>query len=148
MAPRTVSEAWRTFVGRITPTAEQKVTMHERRQRAHAALVQAFAGSDMPLLRTELVGSAGRGTIVCPLNDVDVFAVFDNSIVWSGYKRDSKKLLHRLRDALSENYNIKAGARGQSMRLIFKELPNVEIVPAFVVNTGEYLIPGARAFWP
>jgi hypothetical protein len=148
MAPKTVSEGWKIFTARITPPAEDRAAMGERRERAHEALVRAFAHSNMPLVRTELVGSAGRGTIVRPLNDVDVFAVFDDATVWRAYRSDSKKLLYRVRDALNEKYNVKVGARGRSVRLFFKELPNVEIVPAFAVNTGGYVIPGATARWP
>ena len=80
--------------------------MSGRRAKAHEVLKDTFAGSNMPLLKSKLIGSAGRNTIIRPIDDVDVFVVFDDSAVWSDYQTDSKKLLYRVRDALNAKYNV------------------------------------------
>jgi hypothetical protein len=144
MAARTLSEAFNQFADKITPTANQKVTMSGRRTKAHEVLQAAFAGSNMPLLKTKLIGSAGRNTVIRPLDDVDVFAVFDDSRVWNEYQRDATKLLYRVRDTLNSKYSVTVGSRGQAVRLFFTESPNVEIVPAFAVTTGGYCIPNGK----
>lgn len=141
MAAKTVADAFNQFANKITPTADQRTTMSGRRAKANEVLEDAFAGSNMPLLKTKLIGSAGRNTIIRPIDDVDVFAVFDDRAVWSDYQTDAKKLLYRVRDALNAKYNVKVGSRGQAVRLFFTQTPNVEIVPAFAVNTGGYCIP-------
>lgn len=145
MAAATVEAAFTQFAAKITPTSAQRETMAARRTGANAILRDAFAGSNMPLVRTKLIGSAGRNTVIRPLDDVDVFAVFNDDAVWDTYKGDSSKLLHRVRDALNKKYNIKVGSRGQAVRLFFKSLPHVEIVPAFTVTTGGYVIPSGQA---
>jgi len=147
MAASTVVAAFNQFAGKITPTPAQKATMSGRREKAHELLTSAFAGSNMPLLKTKLIGSAGRNTIIRPIDDVDVFAVFDDGAVWGDYEHDAKKLLYRVRDALNAKYSVKVGSRGQAVRLFFTLPPNVEIVPAFVVDGGGYCIPSGISSW-
>ena len=140
MAAKTVADAFNQFAATITPTETQQATTRGRRDKAQEVLKDAFAGSNMPLLKTKLIGSAGRNTIIRPIDDVDVFAVFDDSVVWNEYQYDAKKLLYRVRDALNAKYGVKVGSRGQAVRLFFTDSPNVEIVPAFAVETGGYVI--------
>jgi len=59
------------------------------------------ASSDMPLTSTKVIGSAGRQTIIRPIDDIDVLAVFRNkNNVYRKYAGDSKQFLYRVRDAL------------------------------------------------
>jgi hypothetical protein len=145
MPAKTVADAFTQFTSKITPTTAQRETMSDRRARADEVLRAAFKGSNMPLIRTKLIGSAGRNTVVRPLSDVDVFAVFNDDQVWNTYRGDSSKLLYRVRDALNAKYNIKVGSRKQAVRLFFNSDPQVEIVPAFTVTTGGYCIPSGQA---
>lgn len=148
MAARTVAQAFNMFAEKITPTSAQQEKMTQRRTTAHNVLTQSFSTSNMPLLKTKLIGSVGRNTTVRPIDDVDVFAVFDDSTVWSDYRGDARKLLYRVRDTLNKKYNVKVGSRGQAVRLFFDESPNVEIVPAFTVDTGGYCIASGKTdFW-
>jgi hypothetical protein len=140
MAAKTTAEAFNQFAEKITATDAQKLTMSGRRDKAHEVLRDTFAGSNMPLVKTKLIGSAGRSTIIRPIDDVDVFAVFNDDAVWNEYQHDAKKLLYRVRDALNTKYKVKVGSRGQAVRLFFTPAPNVEIVPAFAVTTGGYCI--------
>lgn len=145
MPAKTVADAFAQFVSKITPTEAQRTAMSARRTRADEILRELFNGSNMPLLRTKLIGSAGRNTIIRPLDDIDVFAVFNDDTVWDTYRQDSRKLLYRVRDALNGKYNITVGSRGQAVRLFFKTPPHVEIVPAFEVVGGGYYIPSGKA---
>lgn len=144
MAARTVGEAFRQFAVRNTPTPTQRETMSGRRARVHAVLRLAFAQSNMPLVKTKLIGSAGRNTIIRPIEDVDVLAVFDDSVVWHEYQFDARKLLYRVRAALNRNYSVTVGSRSQAVRLSFENKPHVEIVPAFAVDTGGYCIASGK----
>jgi Second Messenger Oligonucleotide or Dinucleotide Synthetase domain len=147
LAAKSVADAFNQFARKITPTADQKALMSGRRAKAHEVLEDAFEASNMPLLKSKLIGSAGRHTIVRPIADVDVFAVFDDGVVWSDYATDATKLLYRVRDALDARYQVKVGSRGQAVRLFFTQAPNVEIVPAFAVETGGYCIPSGVTHW-
>lgn len=147
VAAKTTADAFNQFAEKITPTEAQKTTMAGRRDKAHEVLKDEFSGTNMPLVKTKLIGSAGRNTIIRPIDDVDVFAVFNDDTVWGQYQSDSTKLLYRVRDVLNAKYNVKVGSRGQAVRLFFTQAPNVEIVPAFAVVGGGYYIPAGTKNW-
>ena len=106
----------------------------------------------MPLTSTAVIGSAQRKTLIRPVDDVDVFAVFDDSQVWQSYMYDSKQLLYRVREALA-GYRVETvGSRGQAVRLFYTEGPNVDITPAFPVTgifgaSDGYYIPRGDGRW-
>ena len=82
----------------------------------------------MELLSTKIIGSADRGTLIRPIGDIDVLAVFEDAAFYN-YRNDSRKFLYRVRDALNE-YSVKVvGARGQAVRLFYDQPPNVEHCP-------------------
>lgn len=68
----------------MTGTPSSSVTSR-RRSRVERHLRTAFAGTDMPLLRTVRIGSASRDTMLRPPEDIDILAVFDDTQVWSTY---------------------------------------------------------------
>jgi hypothetical protein len=95
------------------------------------------------------MGSAGRDTIIRPLDDVDVLAIFDNTdgIFERLYRYDSKKFLYRVRDALN-GYQVQVvGARGQAVRLFYKAAPHVDIAPVFQWSGGGYALPNGSGGW-
>ena len=101
---RTTAQAFDEFKANIALTLVQRQVVNDRRGRVHVYLASTFSNaSDMPLLRTELIGSAGRGTIVRPPDDIDLMAVFNAARVWSKYKGNSYAFITRVRNALS-NY--------------------------------------------
>jgi hypothetical protein len=144
----TVWQAFAEFDAKIRPTAAQVGTIASRRQTAHGYLQQSFgAGSNMPLLRTQVIGSASRTTIIRPIDDIDVMAVFDHSRVWSSYQYNSRAFLYRIRDALA-GYRVQVvGARGQAVRLFYQQTPHVDIAPVFVRAGGGYLLPAGDGTW-
>lgn len=149
----TVSQAFTEFAAAIKPTAAQEQTIAERRSRVEGFLVAKYpSGSTMPLTHVRTIGSAGRKTLIRPLDDVDVFAVFDDSQVWATYRYDSKQLLYRVREALTGLRVQTIGSRGQAVRLFYTDGLNVDITPAFPVRNifGQpdgYYIPRGDGGW-
>ncbi len=151
---RTVAQAFTEFAEKLKPTAAQEETIAARRASVESFLVAAYpSDSLMPLLQTRVIGSAGRKTLIRPVDDIDVFAVFDDREVWGQYRNDSKQLLYRVREAL-DGYNVKAvGSRGQAVRLFYADGLNVDITPAFPFynsifrNQEGYVIPYGDGKW-
>jgi hypothetical protein len=143
----TALKAFAEFGDKLRPAAAQQTTLNARRTRVNDLLSEAFpTTSTMPLLNTRLIGSARRNTIIRPIDDVDVLPVFDDSQVWSSMAGDSKKLLYRVRDALSGYATDVVGARGQAVRLFYKDGINVDI--ACVVPLGsQYYLPEGNGSW-
>jgi hypothetical protein len=150
----TVPKAFAEFAETIKPTAAQEQTVATRRNSVRDFLLAKYpAGSVMPLTETRVIGSAGRKTLIRPVDDVDVFCVFDDSQVWSSYRNDSRQLLYRVREALT-NYRVQTvGSRGQAVRLFYTSGPNVDITPAFPVfnailrTPAGYYIPRGDGGW-
>ena len=150
----TVPSAFTEFAAKLKPTATQEQTIAERRDRVENFLLAKYAaGSIMPLTEAKVIGSAGRKTLIRPINDIDVFAVFDDSQVWSQYKNDSRQLLYRVREALDEYQVETVGSRGQAVRLFYKDGLHVDITPAFPLynilfrNLECYVIPRGDGSW-
>jgi hypothetical protein len=144
----TVPQAFDELEAKLRPTGNQKVTIADRRRVTAGYLSESFGSrSGMQLLSTKVIGSAERDTIIRPIDDVDVLAVFEDAAFYS-YQNDSRKFLYRVRDALSK-YQVKVvGARGQAVRLFYDAAPYVDIVPAVKRDSGGYFIPsGETDFW-
>jgi len=111
-------------------------------------LTAQFAGTDMPLSRTALMGSAAKGTIIRPIDDVDIMAVFGNAqTVYDKYRWDSRKFLYRVREALS-GQNVKTvGSRGQAVRLFYVGGGHVDIAPTLPREGGGFLLPAGDGTW-
>lgn len=144
----TVPKAFDEFEAKLRPTNNQQATIASRRSVTARYLSQSFgSGSGMELLSTNVIGSADRETIIRPVGDIDVLAVFEDAAFYN-YRNDSRKFLYRVRDALNK-YNVKiVGARGQAVRLFYDQPPHVDIVPAVKRDSGGYFIPsGTTDFW-
>lgn len=131
----TVAQAFSEFAEKLRPTQAQDEAIATRRANVERFLASAYpADSSMPLTQLRVIGSAGRKTLIRPVDDIDVFAVFDDRQVWRQYEHDSKQLLYRVRDAL-DGYRVQmVGARGQAVRLFYSDAPAVDITPAFPFN--------------
>lgn len=145
----TVSQAFVELAGKLKPTDAQESTIASRRDSVASFLATAYPStSTMPLLETKVIGSAQRKTLIRPVDDIDVLAVFDDSQVWASYKYDSKQLLYRVREALSSYRVETVGSRGQAVRLFYSSGPHVDITPAFRVFNffgqadGYYILRG------
>ena len=76
-------------------------------------LVGVIFGST-PFARCILIGAADRGTLIRPLDDVDVMAEFTNKgNIFETYRYKSGEFLQRIRTALHARTSIShIGARG------------------------------------
>jgi Second Messenger Oligonucleotide or Dinucleotide Synthetase domain len=148
-----VAQAFVEFADKLRPTPAQETIIAHRRRAVEGFLIATYGPTSlMPLQHTRVIGSAARGTLIRPIDDVDLFCVFDDSQVWSQYQANSQHLLYRVREALT-NYRVETvGSRGQAVRLFYTDGPHVDITPAFPVmsifgvQTGFY-IPRGDGGW-
>lgn len=140
--------AFNEFLVKILPDDNHRKKMEDRRVNTHGHLQRAFpAGSSMPLLRTQLIGSAAKGTIRAPLKDIDVLAVFSNENNKYQSFNNAQEFLYEIRNALAGKKIQTIGSRGQAVRLFYTDNLHVDIAPVFYLNDGGYLLPGGSGQW-
>jgi hypothetical protein len=149
----TVPKAFSEFAELIKPTAGQETTISSRREAVRNFMLSKYDdSSNMPLRQTKVIGSAGRKTLIRPVEDIDIFCVFDGTKVWSSYQNNSQQLLYRVREAL-DGYSVRTiGSRGQAVRLFYSDGFNVDITPAFQAvdwlnQPDGYIIPRGDGQW-
>lgn len=149
----TVPKAFDEFAATIKPTPTQGQAITVRRGSVRRFLLAEYGpGSRMPLLDVTVIGSAGRKTLIRPVEDIDVFCVFERRHVWGSYRHDSKQLLYRVREAL-DGYSVKTvGSRGQAVRLFYNDGIYVDVTPAFRRrdfwgSDSGYIIPRGDGEW-
>lgn len=145
----TTAKAFDEFKEKLELTKVQKELNGQRLDTTTKYLTDSFpSSSNMPLQRTNLMGSAGRNTIIRPIDDIDVLAVFENKDeIFEKYRYDSQAFVYRIRDALNQ-YRVEiVGARGQAVRLFYKQKPHVDIAPVFKWKSGGYALPNGQGGW-
>jgi hypothetical protein len=146
----TTYQAFEQFMTDITITDYQKTSIVEgRRKSVIENLTAAFpSSSDLPFHEGRLIGSASKGTIVRPLDDIDVLAVFSNANdAWSKYHGDSQGFLYRIKRAYDGVETAQVGARGQAIRVFFKTGGHVDVAPVFLKATDVYHLPSGDGSW-
>jgi len=147
----TTAQAFTSFLETISPTVNQAADIRSKRQATERYLREAFPpSSNLPVKRVILIGSADRGTIIRPVNDIDVMAEFtDKNRIFEQYRHDSGVFLQRIRTALNARTSIKKiGARGQAVRLFYSNGVHVDIAPVFKWdNTLGYGLPRGDGGW-
>ena len=142
----TTAGAFTEFIEKLKPTDTQWATIHDRRNVNNNKLAAAFPSTATLVFdRSSLIGSADRATIIRPVDDVDIIAVFDPA-GFEQYRFDSKKFIYRVRDALDAGASI-AGARGQAVRIFYASGPKADVTPGFARRGGGYLIPKGDGTW-
>lgn len=147
---QTTSQAMAAFLADITVTDYQKTSIiNGRRDRVVENLTAAFpSSSDLPFSRAVLMGSAAKGTIVRPIDDIDVLAVFSNKQgAWNKYRFDSQAFLYRVRRAYDGLEIAQVGARGQAVRIFFKGSGHVDVAPVFWHGGDVYGLPKGDGGW-
>lgn len=147
--PYTVSKSFDDFLANIALTATQQQEVRAKKASATAAVKRAFpVSSNMPTTAQKLIGSAARSTIIRPLDDIDMLAVFDHTLVWPTYQHDSQVFLYRVRDALKTETSVRlVGSKGQAVRLQYATGAHVDLTPGFNRQGGGYLIPKGDGGW-
>jgi hypothetical protein len=143
----TAAGAFTAFLSSLDLTDPQWNTVRSRRTASHNKLAAGFPSTaNLVLEDSWLVGSADRRTIIRPVEDVDVLALFDAS-GFEQYRYDSQKFLYRVRDALDEGGARVAGARGQCVRIFYQSGPKADIAPVFRRSGGGFLLPKGDGGW-
>ncbi|WP_152030827.1 SMODS domain-containing nucleotidyltransferase [Agromyces aureus] len=138
------------FLSDISVTDYQKTSIvNARKDRVVENLTAAFPPtSDLPFSRAILMGSAAKGTIVRPIDDIDVLAVFSNANgAWNTYRSDSQAFLYRVRRAYNGLSAAQVGARGQAVRIFFNNGGHVDVAPVFSHGNDIYGLPGGDGRW-
>lgn len=147
----TTYQAFEEFMEAITITEYQKTSIvASRREGVEKDLGEAFpATSDLPLVEVKLMGSAAKGTIIRPIDDVDVVAIFSNiNNAWQNkYQYDSQSFLYRIRRAYDGFSVAQVGARGQAVRVFYQSGGHVDIAPVFIKGDGVYHLPSGSGGW-
>ena len=146
----TTAQAFSEFLDKISPTDKQREEITKKREATEKYLREAFPPSDtLPLKRVILIGSAARGTIIRPINDIDVIAEFRNRDgVFEQYRNDSSAFLQRIRTGLNAKTSIgKIGARGQAVRLFYQNGAHVDIAPVFKWSETGFALPRGNGSW-
>lgn len=146
----TTSQAMAAFLEEISVTDYQKTAIIEGRKNSVVENLTATfpQGSDLPFSHAQLIGSAAKGTIVRPINDIDVLVVFSNeNDAWSRYRLDSKSFLYRIRRAYDGIETAEVGARGQAVRVFFQTGGHVDVAPVFFHGNDVYGLPRGDGGW-
>lgn len=146
----TTSQAMAEFITSISVTDYQKTSIIKaRKDRVVENLTSAFpTTSDLPFSRAIPMGSAAKGTIVRPIDDIDVLAVFSNeNDAWSTYRYDSQAFLYRVRRAYNGLSTAQVGARGQAVRIFFNNGGHVDVAPVFSHGNDVYGLPSGNGGW-
>lgn len=146
----TTAQAFDAFIATIAPTDAQQEDIQSKRASTERLLKDAFpASSTLPVNRVVLIGSADRGTIVRPVDDIDVMAEFINKDgVFETYRHDSHAFLARIRAALNARTSIQSiGVRGQAVRLFYVNGAHVDIAPVFKWSGDGYALPSGTGDW-
>ncbi len=147
---KTTADAFNEFKAKLVLTDNQRQAINSRRDATINYVKTAFPpGSDLPFKAGHLIGSASRGTIIRPLDDIDLMVTFTNKDnVFEKYRRDSHAFLYRIRDALKASSRVEVvGARGQVVRFFYKDAPHVDIAPMFKWNEAGYGLPEGTGGW-
>lgn len=146
----TTAQAMAQFLLDITATDYQKTSIIEgRKNRVVQNLTAAFPStSDLPFSRAILMGSAAKSTIVRPMDDIDVLAIFSNENgAWNTYRGDSRSFIYRVRRAYDGLEAAQVGTRGQAVRVFFQQGGHVDIAPVFSHGNDIYGLPDGAGGW-
>lgn len=146
----TTRAAFDEFESLIALTANQKATVKTRTGTIRQLLTETFPASDItPLSSSTLIGSADRGTIIRPLDDIDVLAVFANKDgVFETYRYDSQQFLYRVTNSIKAKTQVlTVGSRGQAIRLFYTDGLHVDIAPVFSWNSSGFALPAGDGTW-
>lgn len=134
--PRTIAAGFSTLKSNLEITGLQKITVSNRQGNVRDAVADGFE-----IHESFLAGSYARSTMISPLkeSDVDIFVLLDAKY-YNQYTPAS--LLDRLRTILKRTYPTtpRISRNGQAVTITFTDF-KVDVVPAFYMKGGGYLIP-------
>ncbi len=146
----TTAQAFSQFLEGLKATDYQKTSIIEARKKTvDERLFEKFPStSDMPYWKGILMGSAAKGTIIRPFDDIDVLAVFSNAgNAWDKYRSDSRSFIYRIRDAYAGVSIQQVGTRGQAVRVFYETGGHVDVAPVFDAGDDLYKLPNGTGGW-
>jgi hypothetical protein len=145
----TTARAFAKLDDMIRLSSEDKAVIDARRDEAERALRAIFPPRcALPLVGVATIGSAGRDTMIRPLDEVDIFAVFSAAGgAWKRFRWDSRDLLLCVRNAIGGDRVQTIGTRGQALRVVYDTPPDVHLVPAFDHPRAGYVMPDRVGGW-
>jgi hypothetical protein len=145
----TTARAFAKLDDMIRLAPDDKAVVDARRDEAERALRAIFPPRcALPLVGVATIGSAGRDTIIRPLDEVDIFAVFSAAGgAWKRFRWDSRDLLLCVRNAIGGDRVQTIGTRGQALRVVYDSPPDVHLVPAFDHPRAGYVMPDRVGGW-
>lgn len=149
MSDITVAQAFTNFLIEISASKYHIDTLIPAKKKSVLEnLEETFpSDGDMPFWKAYLIGSASKGTIITPIEDVDVLAVFSKeNNAYDKYRYDSQAFLYRITRAYDGVSTQEVGARGQAVRVFFKNGGYVDVAPVFE-NGDNYIIPAGDKSW-
>jgi hypothetical protein len=146
----TTAQAFDQFLVDITATEHQRKTLiPSRKKSVDDDLLAAFpSSSDLPYWQGLLIGSAQKNTVIRPINDIDVLAVFSNeNKAWDKYWNDSKAFIYRIRNIYDGYKTQQVGTRGQAVRVFYESGGHVDVAPVFYKGESIYQLPDGSGGW-
>lgn len=138
-----VSSRFNSFLENISQTSTQKSAGADRRARVVRTLNLHYWGLNSETSNSKYVGSWGKFTRVRPPRDVDVLFELPKSIYDKYQNRAGNKqsqLLQEVKNVLVAEFpNTDIRGDGPVVKVPFSSY-NVELVPAFLLNTGQYWV--------
>ncbi|WP_250289839.1 SMODS domain-containing nucleotidyltransferase, partial [Frankia sp. CiP1_Cm_nod1] len=145
----TTARAFARLDDLIRLNADDRAVIDARRNDAEQALRTIFPPRcALPLVGVATIGSAGRDTMIRPVDEVDIIVVFSAANnAWKRFRWDSRDLLLCVRNAIGGDRIQMIGSRGQAMRVVYNCAPDVHLVPAFDHPRAGYVMPDCVGGW-
>jgi hypothetical protein len=145
----TTAQAFTEFAGKLVPTPKQNLTIASRRRTIESRLLNAFPSNcDLPILEVRTIGSVDCQTIIRPLHDVDLLAVFKGGVSTFAVRFfGSRQFITTVRDTLNDSSAAIVGTRGQAVRIFYAEPPWVDVAPVFPRPAGGFVLPDGHNGW-
>lgn len=131
----TIESAFQKLKENLEITDLQEFTVSTRQNNVRKAIKKK-----MDVLDSFLTGSYRRHTMIAPLTDadIDIFIILNSRYYENNYQ---KRLLDNVRRVLRKTYKSpKISRNGQAVTITFTDF-KVDVVPAFEIEGGDFLIP-------
>jgi predicted nucleotidyltransferase len=133
MTPR---EAFDELLRRCEPTPVTKEQVSERQQYLRGSLSE-----HLDIVDDFLTGSYVRQTQIRPASDIDLFVVWDPAY-WDRGVQQPRQVLTLLLRSLRKTYPFSTMRKdGQAVTVAFKDRMKFDVVPAYSLRSGNYIIP-------
>lgn len=137
---RTITETFELFQRSYAPTIVAREVASAKQQHLRNSL-----SNRLNIIEDFLIGSYVKQTQIRPTTDIDIFIVLDSSYWTYQDIQTPKKLISLLLRNLRRTYPRTAIRQdGQAIKLSFRDMFTVDLVPAFKSSDDSYIIPDLK----